>query len=344
MYQIHGKRPKKISHWALILLAVVIIGGGALGVKGWYDNVLRPVSSSHATVYFTVEQGQSVHEIAFNLKSAGLIRSSSAFETYVKTQPGSVILAGTYILSPSMSTKQIVQKLMKGDVAKNLLTILPGKRLDQIKKAFIKAGYGSAEVDAAFDPANYRGHPALAGLPSGASLEGFLYPDSFQKDANTPATTIVRESLDEMNKHLTADVKDGFAAHRLSIYQGVTLASIVEQETGDPVAQPHVAQVFLTRLAKGMRLQSNVTANYAADLAGIDRNINIQSPYNTYLVDGLPPGPISNMPASALKAVAHPAAGNYLFFFVGSDCQIHYTRTQAEHDSAITKYGLNCHQ
>lgn len=342
MYKLRGRQRNRRWRLWLVIAIIILLIGAAWGVGGWYYNGLRPVSSSQATTYFTIERGQSITEIAENLKSAGLIRSPGAFETYVKAQRQPGLQAGTYTLSPSMSVQQIVEKLIKGQVTKNLLTILPAKRLDQIKQAFIKAGYSSAEVNAAFEPNAHLGHAALAGLPNGSSLEGFLYPDSFQKDSGTPAATIVSESLDEMAKHLTKDIKQGFARQHLSIYQGVTLASIVVQETGNPEYQPSVAQVFLSRLARGMRLQSNVTANYAADIAGQPRNINIASPYNTYLHDGLPPGPISNVTASALAAVAHPANTDYLYFIAGRDCAVHFSRTHAEHEAAIAKYGLNC--
>src|SRR5438105_3799967 len=162
-----------------------------------------------------------------------------------------------------MSVNQIVKKMVDGDVAKNLLTILPQKRLDEIKEAFAKAGYSSAQINQAFDPANYAGHPVLASLPPGASLEGYLYPDSFQKQTDTPAADIVREALDEMQQYLTQDVTNGFAAHSLNTYQGITLASIVAQETDNPTYQPMVAQVFLSRLANNMSLGSDVTAFYA---------------------------------------------------------------------------------
>jgi UPF0755 protein len=120
----------------------------------------------------------------------------------------------------------------------------------------------------------------------------------------------------------------------------VILASIVNQESGDPNAQPTIAQVFLLRLKQGMLLQSNVTANYAADLAGVARNVAINSPYNTYLHQGLPPGPIGNVTASALKAVAHPSNTTYLFFIAGDNGAIHFSSTEAEHEQAIKQY---CH-
>jgi UPF0755 protein len=237
-----------------------------------------------------------------------------------------------------MDTKQKVHALSVGDVAKNLLTILPGKRLDQIEQSFIQAGYSKTEVDKAFDPTQYADELALDSLPFGSSLEGYLYPDSFQKLSNTPAQTIVRESLAEMQSHLTSDIQKGFAAQGLDVFQGITLASIVAQESGDSASQPTIAQVFLLRLKQGMPLQSDVTAFYASDIAGQPRDVGIVSPYNTYKQAGLPPGPISNVTASALRGVAHPSSTDYLYFIAGDDGVMHYSHTQAEHQAAIDQY------
>jgi UPF0755 protein len=237
-----------------------------------------------------------------------------------------------------MGTKQIVHALAVGDVAKNLLTILPGLRVDQIEQTFIKAGYSQAEVSKAFDPTQYADEPALDSLPFGASLEGYLYPDSFQKLTDTPAQTIVRESLTEMQAHLTSDIQKGFAAQGLSVYQGVTLVSIVAQESGNSTDQLTIAQVFLLRLKQGMPLQSDVTAFYASDIAGQSRSTSIVSPYNTYQQVGLPPGPISNITASALQAVAHPSSTDYLYFIAGDDGVMHYSHTQEEHQAAIDQF------
>lgn len=338
------KRPKirRRKLWLPVLvLAALIIFGGVAGLRVWYNHDLQPVSTSTTAQYFTVTSGTGVNEIAVNLQQAGLIRSAKAFETYVRSNELQTSLqAGTYTLSPSMTVQQIVDKLVKGNVTRNLLTILPGLRVDEIEQAFAKAGYSQSEIDKAFNPATYAGDSALASLPPGASLEGYLYPDSFQKEANTPAQTIVQESLDEMQQHLTSDITNGFAAEGLSTFQGITLASIVTQESGDPKQQPTIAQIFLNRLKQGMMLQSNVTANYAADIAGVARNVNIDSPYNTYLHIGLPPGPISNVNAAALQAVAHPASTSYLYFVAGDDGVIHYSSTEAEHQQAVQQY---CH-
>lgn len=335
-----GKKKRRFPGWLLAAVVVLVLLAGAVAVvRITYTDNLKPLSASYKKIFFTVESGWGVSQIADNLERQGLIRSANAFKNYVTTKELRTSLqAGTYILSPSMSVQQIVQKMYTGDVAKNYLTILPGKRLDQIKQAFAKAGYSNSDISAAFNPASYIGDPALDSLPSGASLEGYLYPDSFQKVSGTPANAIVKESIDEMATRLTPAIVQGFADHGLSTYQGITLASIVYQETDDPNYEPTVAQVFLKRITQGMPLQSNVTANYAADLAKVPRNINIKSPYNTYLHKGLPPGPIGNVTDKALRAVAFPSNTNYLYFIAGDDDKMHFSATVAGHRQNIEKY------
>ena len=333
---------KNTKMWLIAAVVILIgVGGTALVLRGWYGSNLKPVSSSAETQFFTIEQGSGVHPIAVGLQADGLIRSSSAFETYVTANNyRDKLQAGTYKLSPAMSVQTIVAKFVNGDVTHDLLTILPGKRLDEIKQIFKDAGYSSSDIKAAFNPSRYAGHPALDSLPKGASLEGYLYPDSFQKQSNTTATVIVRQSLDQMNKYLTGDIIGGFKAQNLSIYEGITLASIVGEETDIPADQPFVAQVLLKRLSDGMLLQADATAHYASDASGQPRSLSIDSPYNTYLNKGLPPGPISNVTKEALYAVAHPAKTDYVYYFTGEDCKMHYSKTLEEHDSAIARYGV----
>jgi UPF0755 protein len=330
--------------WGLIIVLAVllIVGLTAYGVRGWYNRNLGAVSSSQEVVYFPVASGSSLHDISLDLKRANLIRSTTAFEAYVRgRQLYAKMKAGTYALSPSMSTPQIVDKIVEGKVSTTNITILPGKTIKQIKQTFKQAGYGDAEIDVALNPSTYPDEAVLAGLPAGASLEGFLYPDTFQRDNTTPAETIVRESLEEMQSHLTPDIVSGFSSQGLNVFQGVTLASVVYQEADSPASQPTVAQVFLSRLKQGMMLGSDVTAFYASQQAGRGNDVTYDSAYNTRLHGGLPPGPIGNMTDAALKAVAHPANSDYLFFVAGDDGTLHFTHTQAEHDQAVKQY---CHK
>jgi len=327
---------------ALIIAALLITVGVVVGVRKVYEDNLEPVASNQKTLTVTIPQGDSLKEVATLLKQQGIIKSDWAFSQYVRDkQADADIKAGTYDLSPSQSVQEIVSIITQGKIATNLVTILPGQRLDQIRKTLINSGFSAASVDSALNPALYSNHPALVDKPDGASLEGYLYPESFQKNSNTSAEDIVRDSLDEMQKRLTPDVRAAIESHGLTTYQGIILASIVEQEGNTASDRDQIAQVFLSRLQAGMPLQSDVTAFYGAIIAGQPPSVNYDSAYNTYLHDGLPPAPISNVSQSSLDAVAHPAATNYLYFVAGDDGTVYFAATQAEHDAQVSTY---CHK
>jgi UPF0755 protein len=322
----------------LAILAIVV-GGVVWWVHDYYQRSLKPVSSSQTAVVVTIPEGSTVNQIATILEKKHLIRSAKVFTQYVRTQNQQEKLqAGTYSLRPSQSVAQIVDIMNGGDVLKKLFTILPGQRIDQIKSAMINAGFDATEVEAAFNPALYKNHPALVDKPAEASLEGYLYPDSYQKIAETKPQTIVQQSLDEMQKHLTPQMRDAFVAQGLTVHQGVTLASIVEQEVSKQAERTQAAQVFLLRQRKGMPLGSDVTAFYGSTLAGKAPSLSYDSPYNTLIHTGFPPGPISNVSDSSMQAVAFPANTDWLYFVAGDDGTTHFSHTLAEHQNLTKQY------
>lgn len=337
----HSALPRRISIVLGVLAAIII--GGAIGVQRWYAVNLQPVSTGTQKQYVTIASGSTLSEIATQLQADGLVRSDQAFVWYISSQNArDKLQAGTYGFTPSESVQQIADAIIHGKVATDLVTILPAQRIDQIRAAFIKAGFKAGAVDAALDPAQYRSSfPALADNPASASLEGFLYPDSFQKTATTDPKTIVEESLTEMQKHLTPDIRSGFAKHGLTVYQGVILASIVEQEVPGQNDRNQAAQVFLKRLSIGMVLGSDVTAYYGAIKDGVAPSVTYDSSYNTLIHKGFPPGPISNVSASSLEAVAHPATTDWLYFVAGDDGVTHFAKTLDEHNANVAKY---CHK
>ena len=330
------KSPLVIS--IIILLFVLVVGG--IGSVGWYAVQLRPTSSSQNAKLFVIHKGETLPEIAQNLKKAGLIKNAWAFETYVKAKGlGSKFQAGTYALSPSQDVKEVVTALTKGKVTSVLVTILPGKRVDQIRAELINVGFSPDEVDTALDPANYSNLPILSIKPSQViTLEGLLWPDSFQKDQTTEVSDIIRQSLIEMDEKLTPELRAAFAAHGLSPYQGLVLASMLEQEVSNPNDLAQASQVFHTRLKKNMPLGSDPTAKYGAILAGLEPSLTYDSPYNTLLYAGLPPTPISTINKDALNAAANPANTNWLYFVAGDDGKTHFSSTMEQHQALTAKY------
>ncbi len=338
-------RPKKLKRWPQVLISAVIVlalvgVGAVLVARHMYNNELSPLNKlSQKTITITIPSGYSLTDIATLLEEKGIIKNATAFTQYVRNKNASNDLkAGTYDLSPSQSVPEIVSIITGGKIKYTLLTILPGQRLDQIKRTFINSGYSEADVNAALNPAQYKNMPALVDKPSGASLEGYLYPESFQK-TGTP-TDIVRQSLEEMQKRLTPDIRNAIQTQGLSVHQGIILASMVEKEADRQADRNQIAQVFLSRLHNNMRLESDVTAFYGAALAGKPLSVNFDSPFNTYLHNGLPAGPISNVTLSSLQAVANPAKTDYLYFVAGDDGKVYFSRTKEEHEQNVAKY---CH-
>lgn len=329
--------PKRLVAIVLVVLGVVVLG--MIGVRAFYNANLAKVSDSTASQVFIIDKGATVPQVGDKLQKEHLIRSSLVFQLYIRSKDAkNPLIAGTYKLQPNLTTPQIVSILSQGRVATDLVTILPGQRLDQIKASLVKNGFTPTDVDKALDPSNYKDSPALVDKPVGASLEGYLYPDSFQRTADTKPEDIIVESLDLMNKHLTPEIRADFAKHGLSTYQGLILASMVEQEAATQNDRNQVAQVFLTRLSLGMAFQSDPTEKYGAVLAGKGPILGYESPYNTYNHVGLPPTPISNVSASSLKAVAEPANTSWVYFVAGDDGAVHFSKTIQEHEQLTRQY------
>lgn len=333
------RRWQKIAIGILILCLLAVVGAG-ITARQIYTSNLQPVSGSQKSQLIVVPTGASVNEIAKMLEEAGLIRKAWAFEWYVrKNNLRDSLQAGTYSLRPSLTISEIAAILTQGKVDTSLVTILPAQRLDQIRDSFInKYGFDPAEVETALKPESYNGHPVLVDKPEGASLEGYLYPETFQRTADTKPQVIVRAALDEMQKHLTPDIRAGIVKQGLTVHQGIILASVVANEVGNVDDKPLVAQVFLRRLRESIPLESDATAPFGAVMAGQAPVPNFDSPYNTYLHPGLPPTPISNVDGASLAAVANPSNTNYLYFVSGDDGVTRFSSTLAEHEALTKQY------
>lgn len=335
------RTPRRI--WILLAVLVVIAVGGAVATRQRYYSYLEPVSRNQTSQIFVVKQGDSVEEIADNLQMAELIRSSWAFQLYVqRSDQAKQLQAGTYALSPSQSIPDIANTLSRGKVATKLVTILPGRRIDQVQADLINSGFSPDAVKRALDPDEYSDLPALAYKPSSVdTLEGLLWPESYQKQPNTDPSVIVRESLIAMGKQLTPDVQAGFAKEGLTTYQGLTLASIIEQEVSKPTDRPQVAQVFLSRVKSGSVLGSDVTARYGAIEAGLAPSLRYDSPYNTLIHNGWPPSPISTISEGSLHAALHPAKTHWLYFVAGDNGKTYFSTNLQDHEANTRKY---CHK
>jgi UPF0755 protein len=342
---------KKIILWVVsIVVGVVILVVSAMLV--WYSLALQSVGTDkNEHILVTIDSGQTPSQIGTLLQSKKVIKSTIAFDIYTRlANKRNNLQAGTYRLSPAESTPAIVDHLVKGDVDEFSITFYPGATLKQHRQVLIDAGYTAAQVDAALT-ATYSS-PLFDGKPASADLEGYIYGQTYKFSADATVSDILKRTFDQFYTDLTDNnLIPAMKSHGYSLYQAITLASIIQKEVASPLStdpssdQRQVAQVFYSRLANGMTLGSDVTYQYAADKLGVPRDPNLDSPYNTRRYTGLPPGPISSPGITALKAVANPASGNYLFFLSGDDNVTYFATTEAQHEANIKAHcQIKCSQ
>lgn len=311
--------------------------------------LLTPINTAdNAKRSFVVKKGTGAQLIATQLKNKGLIRSDTAFYWYSRMIGHSDdFQAGSFMISPSSSSQEIAKLLTQGRAETFSITFYPGatlkdtyskesKRTD-VTTVLLRAGYSTEQIDQALSK-KYE-HPVLATKPDSASLEGYIYGDTYEFAKDTTAEAIIRRTLDELYKVVQSEnLIEKFSQKKLSLYEGITLASIVQREVSNVSDMKQVAQVFHSRLDNNIVLGSDVTFIYPARQAGIVPRVDLDSPYNTRINRGLPPGPIASPGKQALIATANPAKGDYFYFVAGDDGKTYFSRTEAEHNRNAAQY------
>ncbi len=355
---------------AFVVIAIITLGIGAGIAFAWYNSALGAVYDVDCSasgkedarceyIDFSVKSGDTINVIADNLESVDLIRNSFVFQIYMRSQgQAEQIKIGDYQFRRNMTVAQIAEQLVAGSKNPNVFsfTILPGSKIKDIKKNLLELGYYSeSDINAAFAK-DYRGTSSeidklLQDWPASNAynaepLEGYIFGDTYEFYKTDSVEKIVTTTLKAMWDVVEGnDLVAKFAAHNLNLYQGITLASIVQRESGT-TGQATVAQIFYTRLSQNIALGSDVTTQYAVDLVDPDRTtytnnylaLEIDSPYNTRKYQGLTPGPICNPGVSALLAVANPADTSYLYFLTGDDGVMYYSYTEEEHNRNIREH------
>jgi len=340
------RKRKKLLIIIASILALGIIIASALWV--YYQIQLSPADKNNTSkIEIDIAPATTPKGIAALLKDKGVIRDEQAFLWYTRLDGSQNNLqAGSYRLSPSETTPQIVDHLVQGIVDTFSITFYPGatlvdnktkveNRID-VTSVLLKAGYSQAEITAGLTKTY--DHPLLKDKPATADLEGYIFGETYQFNSGMTVEGILTRTFDEFYKYVVQDnLVAAYKEKGLSLYQGITLASIIQRESGgDDKAQ--IAQVFYTRLADKMPLGSDVTYQYIADKEGGVRDPNYNSPYNTRRYTGLPPGPIAVPGLTSLRAVAMPAAGNYVYFLSGDDNVTYFGRTLNEHEANIANH------
>ena len=347
---------KHTLRWIVATIVALVIAG----IVAWltYQAQLQPVDSGDDSPQkIVVKSGESFGVVASRLKDRSLIRSTLAFDLMARLEgKRNSVKAGTCTLTRSETASQILDKITSGCHDFKAVTFYPGATIHpprwkptsmNVTDVLLEAGFSQADIDTALSKSYTTAEiDIFADKPAGTDLEGYIYGETYYVGVDATAEEVLRTAFDQM----ASDIKKGgyiekFRARGLTLYEGITLASLVQRElscssgaTACYKDQETIAQVFYSRLEVPMMLGSDVTFYYAADKLGVDPTVDIDSPYNTRRYAGLPPGPIAVPGKHALDAVANPASSTYLFFVAGDDGTVHYATTDAEHQGNVEKY------
>ena len=368
------EKNKKPRPGKLVLVIIAALFGllvfAAVGAYFWYNTNIQPVDTANKTVQrIEIKEGSSLSSVAKNLQDRGVIRSSTAFSLLAGFEgKRNAIKAGTCNLNPAETAKEVLAKITAGCHDFKSVTFYPGATLatslyaktkareagkefkdPSIRASLLAAGFSAADIDAAY-AANYES-PLFADKPANEGYEGYIFGETYYVATDATAQEVLQTAFDHMNNLVKQnDLASKFKSQDLNLYEGITLASIVEKELdceGKPTEerknrcytyQQQIAKVFLNRLELGMSLGSDVTSIYASDKLGVVSSIEVDSPYNTRKYAGLPPGPIATPGKLALLSVANPANTDALYFLAGDDGLIYFARDEAGHTANIKNH------
>ncbi|MBM4415624.1 MAG: endolytic transglycosylase MltG [Chloroflexi bacterium] len=343
-----------------LVLPLAAIAGAVLLVAGAPQAAARALRSERGAatvaqlsraVTFTVEPGTPAATIAQQLRDAGVLAGTRELRVLLQLSGGGAdLLAGCYVFETGTPAAEVLRRLRSGITATQLLAVPEGRRLEEVGTILERAGItGLAQWVEAVDAAPRELLPQP--LPAGATLLGYLLPASYPLQCTTGAPQMVAAMLEAFAAQVTPELIAEAEAAGLTLHEVVTLASIVEREAAIRNEQPLVASVFLNRLREGIPLQADPTVQFAiaseqpptGEQGWWKRELSIDdlafaSPYNTYLKEGLPPGPIANPGIDAIVAVIRPAETDYLYFAARGDGSHAFARTLAEHNANVSRY------
>jgi UPF0755 protein len=345
--------------WAGILLAFVMVGIGIWQITETPGSILNEepprvllTSTPGEPVLITIQAGQTAQEVGEKLEDEGVISSGLLFRVLVALEGyDQKLLAGDYELEKGMPILEVVERIRRGQTAALVVTIREGLRAEEIAKIMESKKVVSAE-DFLQAINKWYEFSFLYTKPYWATLEGYLFPDTYFFNRNMTAEEVVEQILKNFDQRVDANLRQEAAVAGLSLHTVLTLASIVEREAQVPEERPIIADVFLKRLRRGMPLEADPTVQYALgnDPASIAKygywkqeltqaDLEVNSPYNTYRNMGLPPGPICNPGLASIQAVVRPAQTDYLYFVAKEDGSHVFAETLEEHLRNIEQYG-----
>lgn len=307
-------------------------------------------SPGSGDIPFTVQRGDTPATIGARLEKLGMVQDADLFRQVARARGVERQLeAGDFTLRRGMSMDEILVALQHGIVVPNTIVITEGRRVEEIAQLLERQSVvRSAEFIAAARAGTYNS-PALKDLPAGSSLEGFLFPDTYQLPRDATAAQIVAIMLANFDKKVPASLWASPNDLRLTSYQLLAVASIVEREAVIADERPRIASVYLNRIRRGMRLEADPTVQYAMGYQAakdtwwktpvqLEEYSRVDSPYNTYLRSGLPPTPICSPGISSIRAAFAPEKSDFLFFLARGDGSHVFAKTFEEHQANIIKY------
>ncbi|MDH3976484.1 MAG: endolytic transglycosylase MltG [Deltaproteobacteria bacterium] len=321
----------------LVVLALLSALGGGFYIYNYGKN---PPGKIKEGVVMEIEPGSSFTSISKKLEKKGILENERMFYLYAKIRGlQSKAKAGEYLIEPAMSTDEILDRLVRGSVITHRITIPEGYNIYQVadmleeKKITKKKDFIKKAKDKNF----------MASLNvKGVSLEGYLYPETYFFFKGMKTEEIMRQMVNRFHTVFTDDLKKKSKAMGFTMEEVVTLASIIEKETGNPDERPLISAAFHNRLKKKMRLQSDPTTIYGI-IETFDGNLRRKdllqkTPYNTYKISGLPLGPIANPGIESIKAALNPADVDYIFFVSMNNGSHIFAKTYKEHNKNVWKY------
>lgn len=339
-YRTRGSNLKLIAKITIGLLIILV---GTLIWQGTelYRFANLPAGVGQAPELTPVLPGENFASLSNKLAQQGIISNIRYFKLLAMFRGDDKNLkAGEYPLSAAMTPNQVLDVLVDGKTYLHRITIPEGFTLKQIAEELRKSQLGHADefLTLAKDPQYVSSFEISA-----SSLEGYLFPDTYYFPKSATTKMIISKMIERFDEQFQAQWYDRAKAMGLTVHEIVTLASIIEKETGAAFERPIISSVFHNRLKKKMRLESDPTVIY--DIPNFDGNIKRKhlralTPYNTYRIKGLPPGPIANPGQESIKAALYPHKTDYLFFVSKKDTTHHFSKTIQEHQRAVRKYQL----
>jgi UPF0755 protein len=301
-----------------------------------------PIDHRDEIVTVDIPKGTSFIQSVDLLEEAGLVKHKYLFYGLVIVRNAHrQIRAGEYEMSASMSPMNVINKLVKGDIIVYKVTIPEDFTVKEIAARL--ASYKLVDEEAFVSLA--KDTKLLAELDiDGRSVEGYLYPETYYFDKSMGAKAIIETMVTQFRKIFTPEMEKRTKELDWTLHQVVTLASLIGKEAGDEKEKPQVSAVFHNRLRKKMKLQSDPTSVYDLESftgAVKKKHLLRKSPYNTYIIDGLPPGPIANPAIDSLQAALNPAPGNYIYFVSNNDGSHNFSSSLSAHNKAVLKYQIN---